>query len=209
MKHKIIALAAAAAAAAVQPALHRWARTWGANRVEVEAPMPGDRLISRASVDTTRAVTIDAPREDVWPWLLQMGAGRGGAYTYDWIDNLFGQDTHSADRVIPDLQNLRVGDLLALGPARRPFEVAIIEPEHALVLRSENSRWTWAFTVTEFAGRTRLISRNRLDVTGVGRLFRSLVMVPAGLFMESRMLLGVKRRAEALAAHRSHDFAAV
>ncbi|MDX6717882.1 MAG: hypothetical protein QOJ63_136 [Solirubrobacteraceae bacterium] len=80
---------------------------------EAGARLPGDELLENATMVSTRARTIDAPASAVWPWLVQMGVGRGGAYTYDWVERLLGLDMHSADRVVPELQKPRPGAVLA------------------------------------------------------------------------------------------------
>ncbi|NAS25990.1 SRPBCC family protein [Herbidospora sp. NEAU-GS84] len=196
MRKKTIILGVAGTALALQPALNRWCRNWGAEENEIEGPMPGDGLIPEPGVTTTRAVSIDAPASAVWPWLVQMGSGRGGAYTYDWIENLFGLDMHSADEILPAFQNLKVDDVLPLGPSGPPMRVAVLEPERALVFRSEDGNWVWSFLLREKDGVTRLISRNRIDVCGAAKVFYDVVMTPASLFMESRMLHGIRDRAE-------------
>ena len=90
--------------------------TWGATQAEAAGPLEGDELLPAADGATTRAIDIEAPPADVWPWLAQMGpAPRGGAYTYDWIENLLGLDMHSVDRVLPEYQHPQVGDTIELG----------------------------------------------------------------------------------------------
>src|SRR5215470_3516274 len=107
---------AAAAVAAAYPALWRTrCLTWGANGGEVSGQMPGDDLMPNPDLQTTRAITVEAPPGAIWPWLVQMGSGRGGAYTYDWIENLFALDMHSASEILPQFQDLKVGDALPLG----------------------------------------------------------------------------------------------
>src|ERR1700741_1859664 len=96
----------------------RWCLTWGARPDEVSGKLPGDELLSRAGIVATRAITIDAPPAAIWPWLVQMGSGRGGVYTYDWIENLFGLDMHSTRRILPQYQDVKVGDEFPLGPGR-------------------------------------------------------------------------------------------
>ncbi|MFC9964557.1 MULTISPECIES: SRPBCC family protein [Nocardia] len=172
---------------------------WGATSQEATAAMPGDDLLADAGLQTTRAVTIDAPPAAVWPWLVQMGPGRAGAYTFDWIENLLGLDMHSSHEIVPAYQHLAVGDELTLGDSGPTMRAQIIEPPHTLVWASDEGDWTWTFLLTPVAGGTRLISRNRL--TGPSsRLLRRLyavVMVPASLVMERKMLRGIKQRAEA------------
>ena len=96
----------------------RWCLTWGARPEEVSRNLPGDELLADAGIVSTRAITVDAPPGAIWPWLVQMGSGRGGVYTYDWIENLLGLNMHSARRILPQFQDLKVGDELPLGPGR-------------------------------------------------------------------------------------------
>jgi hypothetical protein len=176
--------------------------TWGASAVEVCRQMPGDALLPAAPLVTTRAVSVNAGPEAIWPWLVQMGPGRGGAYTYDWIENLMGLDMHSADRILPEFQDLKPGDTMRLGKNGPVMEVAELDPEHALVFRSQDGAWVWSFGLYRRGPSTRLVSRNRIqppDPSPLYRLFSLYVMEPGSLVMERRMLLGIKSRAEALA----------
>jgi hypothetical protein len=152
----------------------------------------------------TRAITIDAPASAVWPWIAQMGpAPRGGAYTYDWIENLLGLDMHSADRVLPDFQHPHVGDSLGYGANR--MRVERVEPERVLAIRSQDGNWVWTFVLDEHEERTRLISRNRFRLPTLTARIGMLPMEPASLVMERKMLRGIKRRAEALADERADE----
>lgn len=174
--------------------------TWGATGDEVARAMPGDGLLAAPDLTTTRAITIDATAEEIWPWLVQLGPGRGGAYTYDWIENLFGLDMHSADAILPQFQQLAVGDVLPLGKSGPRMRVAILDRPHALVFASEDHRWVWEFVLYPTATEsTRLVSRNRIAAPGAAlpkRLFDMLVMEPGSLVMERKMMLGIKQRAE-------------
>jgi hypothetical protein len=195
------ALAAGLAAVAYPVLFRRWCLTWGATSSEVDREVPGDGFLPEPDMLATRAITIDAAAGVIWPWLVQMGSGRGGAYTYDWIENLFGLDMHSADEILPQFQDLAVGDVLPLGSTGPRMRVEVLEPERALVLRSEDGRWVWAFALYPQNGATRLVSRNRIATPGVSpvtRLVNLLVMEPGSLVMERKMLLGIKRRAERL-----------
>jgi hypothetical protein len=126
----------AVAVALLSPIARRWYLTWGATRQEVTGALPGDELIPDPDLLSTRAVTIDAGASSVWPWLVQMGSGRGGAYTYDWIENLFGLDMHSADEILPQFQHLAAGDVLPLGPKGPGMRVKVCEPGRTLVFHS-------------------------------------------------------------------------
>ena len=166
--------------------------------------MPGDDLVPRPNLVSTRAVSIDAPPGDVWPWLVQMGSGRGGAYTYDWIENLFGLNMHSADAILPEFQSLAVGDALPLGSEGPVMRVMELEPERALVFQSNDLAWVWAFTLQPVDGGTRLVSRNRIltpSSSRVGGALYRLMMEPGSLVMERKMLQGIRQRAEGHSHH--------
>ncbi|WP_174377905.1 SRPBCC family protein [Nocardia asiatica] len=161
--------------------------------------MPGDDLLVDADIVTTRAITICTDADAIWPWLVQIGPGRGGAYSYDWIENILGLDMHSAQQILPQFQNLAVGDSFALGASGPRMRVAVLDTGRALVFAAEDGRWVWAFGLYPMGGTTRLVSRNRIALTGASRLTRLLyarVMEPGSLLMERKMLLGIKRRAE-------------
>jgi hypothetical protein len=178
--------------------LRRRILTWGATESEAAARMPGDELLSDANGVSTRAITIDAPASAVWPWLAQMGPSpRGGAYTYDWIENLLGLDMHSVDRVLPEFQHPAVGDTLNFGSNQ--MLLARIEHEQVICWRSQDTNWIWTFVLDEDDGATRLISRNRFRLPTFVARVGMLPMEPGSLIMERKMLLGIKERAERLA----------
>src|SRR3954463_13399608 len=141
--------------------LRRPILTWGATGAEARSRLPGDELLEDADGVSTRAVWIDAPATAVWPWLAQMGPSpRGGAYTYDWIENLLGLGMHSVDRVLPEFQHPEVGDTIALGANQMRIER--VDPGEVLAWRSEDGNWVWSFVIEERGGGARLISRNRV-----------------------------------------------
>ena len=117
------AFAAVGIALAAYPRFAReWCLHWGATEEEAEAKLPGDELLSDPDILSTRAVTIDAPAAAIWPWIVQMGPGRGGAYTYDWIENLMGLDMHSARRDPPGVPE---------PPSRRHLPTRVQRTSHA------------------------------------------------------------------------------
>jgi hypothetical protein len=176
---------------------------WGATADEAARLLPGDELLEDADIVATRAITVDAPAAAVWPWLVQMGPGRGGAYTYDWIENLFGLDMHSATEILPEFQELEVGRVLRSRGGAMGMRIEILEPEHVLSSRSEDGTWVWTFVLEDERGRTRLLSRNRIRVGGsLGGRLAMLAMEPGSLVMEHEMLRGIKERAEGLVAAR-------
>ena len=151
--------------------------------------MPGDELLDAADGVSTRAIEIEAPPADVWPWLAQMGPGRrGGAYTYDWIENLLGLDMHSADRVLRDFQHPEIGDTIGFGSNQMRIER--VEPEHVLSWRSQDGNWVWTFVLTELDGATRLISRNRFRLPTLAARIGMLPMEAGSLVMERRCCVG-------------------
>ena len=204
----------AAALAAYRFALQPWHQTWGATKAEVEKSLPGDGLVPNPSYATTRAITIDAPPEAVWPWLAQMGQGRGGFYSYEWLENLFALDIHNADHVVPEWQDLEPGDTVRLAPpeqydGRARMRVVHLEPSRSIVFgpaadtaeefedASRTGAGTWAFVLEPMdeGAQTRLIVRTRSRPWKAPRAVFYLYD-PAHFIMERRMLLGIKRRAE-------------
>ncbi len=198
----ITAGALVAAGVLYQRLLRRPILTWGATPEEASARLPGDELLEAADGIATRAITIDAPPAAVWPWIAQMGPSpRGGAYTYDWIENLLGLHMHSADHLLPDFQHPKVGDGFGYGPNQMSFKR--VEPGHVLATQSADGNWVWTFVIEEAEdGTSRLISRNRFRLPKLKDRIGMIPMEPASLVMERRMLLGVKQRAEKLARER-------
>lgn len=180
-----------------------WHLRWGANDEELQRPMSGDDEIQKPLYATTRAVTINAKPADIWPWLVQMGYQRGGLYSYDWLDRLFGiLDRPSADRIIPEFQHLQAGDVIPLG-AGPSWPVKALEPNQSLLILLRNTQnpefgvtWVWALDPLD-ERHTRLVSRVRcrLPLT-LGGVFMLLLLEPTGFIMERKMLLGIKQRAE-------------
>jgi hypothetical protein len=186
-------------AAASYPRLWRdWCLTWGATAEEATRAMPGDDLLADPDVQTTRAITIEAAPDDVWPWLVQMGSSRGGAYTYDWIENLLGLDMHSADEILPQFQDLAVGDVEPLGSSGPRLRVEVLEAAQAMVLRSEDGNWVWAFGLYPVGTSTRLVSRNRIasPADKAGARGVNALLEQGSLVMERKMLIGIKQRVE-------------
>lgn len=173
--------------------------TWGATADEAAGPVAGDELMPGADIVSTRVVEIDAPPWAVWPWLVQMGPGRGGAYTYDWIERRLGIDIRNVDRVVPELQGLAVGDEIPMPDYA--MRVERLDRERAMVTRSTNGAWVWAFELRPAGERTRLVSRNRIDRScwTAKDWLGYPVTEPGSWVMERKMLLTIRERAEALA----------
>ncbi|WP_435151877.1 hypothetical protein [Haladaptatus sp. DFWS20] len=204
---RVLSATAAAVALAYWFFARPWHLRWGATDEEVDRPLPGDGIIHSPRVQATHAISIDAPVEDVWPWLVQLGQERGGFYSYDWLENLVGADIHNADRILPKHQTLEVGDTVRLAPEDYPAQspdsapvVAILDPGRAIVLRppGDTPRWTWTFVLRPVdENTTRFIVRMRSgDRTLGGALIDHLFWEPAHFVMERKMLLGIKERSE-------------
>jgi hypothetical protein len=198
MRTGIVAVAVATALAVLyKRVLRKSILNWGATDKEASARLPGDELLEHADGVSTRAVHIDAPAAAVWPWLAQMGPSpRGGAYTYDWIENLLGLNMHSTGGVLPEFQHPQVGDTFSLGSDRMKMDR--VESERVLAWRSEDGNWVWTFVLVPRDGGTRLISRNRFRLPALVARIGMLPLEPGSLVMERKMLLGIKQRAERL-----------
>jgi hypothetical protein len=193
-----------AAAVAYFRFLRPWHMNWGATNAEASGAVAGDELMPGAGIVSTRVVEIAAPSAAIWPWLVQMGPGRGGAYTYDWIERRLGIDIRNVDRIVPELQDLKVGDEIEMQGYK--LRVERLDSERAIVIRSSNGAWLWAFELRPTDGHTRLISRNSFDTSAL-RLQDWLaypVIEPGSWVMERKMLLTIKRRAESLAGSEAH-----
>ena len=184
--------------------IRRWMGRWGTTPSDLSRVMAGDGLISDPTYSGTMAVIVNARPGDIWPWLVQMGYQRGGLYSYDWLDRLFGfLDRPSATCILPEFQHLAVGDEIPLG--RGPgWPVAVMEARRALVLDMRNMGgidWVWQFGLYPIdEKRTRFVSRSRVRSRTVWAWLLTSAIEPAGFIMTRRMLLGLKQRAEALAA---------
>jgi hypothetical protein len=193
----------------------RWHKRWGATDAETRERLPGDDLVPAPKLESTRAVTIDAPPKDVWPWLVQLGYGRAGFYSYDILENLFtrmvGMKAHyrSLNEIVPELQKLREGDFIASAPLdwqggkfaeKMGWTVKRLEAPRLMALEN------WGAFVLEPLenGKTRLIARTRAGQTWKD----ALLYLPWDLphfVMERGMLLGIKKRAERLAREKREE----
>ncbi len=185
-------------------------RRWGATDAELQQSMPGDEGVKNPNFMTTRAVTINARPAEIWPWLVQLGVGRGGYYTYTWLPNMVGLQYKNADTILPAFQYLEVGDTVPIDPRGVGFRVAAIDPNRLLLLtvpdpnhpKSDALMTTWAFLLQPLDGEhTRLIVRWRsnfrepLTYSALAPVF-FLVLDPLDFLMSRQMLLGIKQRAE-------------
>jgi hypothetical protein len=180
------------------PLYRSWHLRWGATDAEVAAAMPGDDLLPRAQFRPTRAITIDAPPAAVWPWLVQVGAGRAGWYADDLLDN---PGRSSLREIDPDLQNLEVGQWVSMSPTpseRTAWKVDSFVENEWLLWRKPDSIWSWVLRDLG-DGRTRLVTRVHAlyDWSHPAIAAFGVVLLEFGDFaMMRRMLLGIKQRAE-------------
>lgn len=194
----LTALGGVAALAAYALFVRPWHLKWGATKEELKMSLPGDGLVENPKLNATHALTIKAPVTDVWPWLVQVGQNRGGFYSYTWLENLVGCEMRNADQIVPEWQELEVGDAVWLHPKAPPLKVLAIEPGRAIVL--ENS---WTFFLRPIDERTtRLIIRGRgefnpdLKNALLNFILWRGIFEPAHFIMERKMMLGIKQRAE-------------
>jgi hypothetical protein len=177
---------------------------WGATDDETTKALPGDELVADADIIATRGVTIAADPDAVWPWIAQLGQGRGGFYSYDFLENLAGCDIHSANRIVPEWQSVALGDEVRLHP-EIGLRIAGLEPGRAMVLQGGVPMGrvpppydcTWAFIlVGQRDGSTRLLMRERYGYT---RWWSALLVEPVQLIsfvMSARMLRGIRMRVQ-------------
>ena len=182
-----------AAAVAYRLVIRPWHLRWGATDAELIRPMPGDELLPGAE-SCTRAITIEAPPEAIWPWLVQLGSGRAGWYSYDWIDNDF---KPSAKRIEPELQQLDVGDRILMMPSMG-FEVQAVDAPRSIVSMLEDDSTSWCLALyPEGDGTTRLVSRWRpRSERSVAMFLMNLLVEPGTFIMEQKMLRTIRDRAE-------------
>ena len=199
MRNKISVGVAALAAVMVGVYLRfirPWQLRWGATDEEVARALPGDDVVQQATFNATRGVTIQARPEEIWPWVVQMGCQRAGWYSYDWIDNL-GQP--SAQRIIPELQQVAVGDLIPISPVGTfGLRVKEFEPNRWMLWWDDkgNTSWYWGLSpLDEHA--TRLITRIRMHYHWLSPTILIFLLEDVGdIIMMRKCLLGIKQRAE-------------
>lgn len=206
-------MAAVAMGAIYRSHVRPWMYTFGAEPAEVDATLPGDDMVVSGSPRTTRALTIDASAEQVWPWIVQIGENRGGFYSYDWLERAVGADIHNADVIHPEWQDLHVGETVWLarrfGQSGRQVVAAVEHGAHLVLVspsdfdrlkRGEKASGAWVFVVRETAGWTRLLIRG--SGGAVGRLWFD---VPHFL-MERKMMRGIRKRADKLRSDTVQQF---
>lgn len=213
VRKRTLLMANLALAGAALVAYRRWLgprqRNWGCVDDESTRPLPGDDLVPEPNYQTTRAITVAACPEDIYPWLVQMGYRRGGLYSYDRLDRLFGfLDGPSAREVLPQFQHLEPGDRIPIGRGQA-FPVRELVPNRAFILGGEDpgsaAQWTWQTVIEPIDdARTRLITRSRghYKRTPFSRLFM-MAMDMVAFVMTRRWLIVLKERAEQLNLERA------
>lgn len=203
-RRDVTSVIAIGAAAAYVLAVRPWQLRWGATDQESDGFLPGDALIANPDLTATRAITVHVAAEQVWPWIAQLGQGQGGFYSYDALENLVGCNIHSADQIVPEWQDIIVGDQVKLHP-EVGLDVAVVEQGRALVLRGGVPMgtapppydFTWAFVLQEQPeGTTRLLVRERYAYT---QRWAPLLVEPVSVVsfvMSHKMLRGIRDRAE-------------
>ncbi len=171
-----------------------WQLTWGATAAEVSRPLPSDDFVLAPTFNATRAITIDAPPEQVWPWIVQMGQTRAGWYSYDLLDNL---GRPSARRIIPELQDLKPGDIVPMSPdGKQGMRVHAVDAPHSMVWGDPGgTTWAWHLDETS-AGSTRLLTRVRSRYQWFSPSIAFSVLLEFGdIWMMRKMLLNLRERA--------------
>jgi hypothetical protein len=189
-------LAAAVGLAAFLFLYRPWHLRWGATNEEVLTDLPGDEIVLDPTFNATRAITVEARPEAVWPWIAQIGFGRAGWYSYDLLDNL---GRHSSEKIIPSLQEVRVGDVVPMGPGGAGLRVKDLAPGEWMLWWDGKGHSTWLWRLEQVApGRTRLVTRVRMRYrwTHPSILFALLLIEPWDFPMMRKCLMGIKRRAE-------------
>lgn len=186
-----------------------WMRTWGATEAEIAAALPGDDIVPAANLQTTKGITIQAPPEVIYPWLLQIGVDRGGMYSYDWLENLFGLHVHTTDRILPEYQNVQVGDFwrftpedYVLNPGPGLYVRQLLANEAVLLCFGLESKPdepcfdTWQFVLLPQAdGSTRLLLRSNMAMEQELPIKLTYFIQ---FLMERKMLLTLRERAQGI-----------
>ena len=191
---------------------------WGLSYKEANTTFPGDHLVPQPRSEFVHAIEIDAPARMVWPWIAQIGQGRGGFYSYEALENIFGLQIYNSDKVLPEFQQPKIGDLIPFGP-KDAYPIVICEHGKAMAIENwydlnKNSVYnqalespmnylhlSWLWMVEPLGEhRSRFISRNRVDYSPSfkNRLLLGLLGEPVVFAMDRKMCYGIKRRAENL-----------
>lgn len=186
-----------------------WMQTWGATDAEIKAVLPGDDIVPAANLRSTKGITIQAPPEAIYPWLLQIGVDRGGMYSYDWLENLFGLKVHTTDRIVPEYQDVQTGDFwrftpqdYVLNPGPGLYVRQLVENEAVLLCfgmegkPEETCFDSWQFVlVPQTDGTTRLLLRSNMEMKPELPIKLTYFIQ---FLMERKMLLTLRSRAEGI-----------
>ncbi len=197
----------------LSPVLRGWYNRWGATDEEASATLPGDDLVPTSRLTATHAITIGAPPARVWPWIAQLGQGRGGMYSYEGLENLVGCQITNVDHILPEHQHPAPGDLIRMGPEGFPaFVVHTVIPGELLLLVGADPKTgeapplpatasgaTWAFILRPEGDKTRLVTRSR-NVHPDKEKVIWRITEPISFVMESKMLREIRRLVEKEAA---------
>ena len=195
--------------------LRPWHQHWGMTPDELNRSWPGDELLPNACGNATRAITINAPALQIWPWIVQIGQDRAGFYSYTQLENLVGCEMHNADQIVPDWQERQVGDMVWMTPKSKfngvgRMEVALLEPNRAMILIPPSdvppaarpggvANGTWGFILEPIDEHsTRLIMRGRGECAPRlrDRVIGYAFWEPVHFIMERKMMLSIKERVE-------------
>lgn len=201
LEEAICGLFLIAACTVFRPLLRPWYSKWGATPAELTRHLPGDEYVPHPCGGYTQAISIKAPADLVWSWLVQIGQDKGGFYSYELLENMVGCNIHNADCILAEYQDAKVGDNLILHPKAPPVPLIAIEPGRALVYGGnpdENTSTTWTFFIDEKEGLTRLITRWVFQYKPgvINKLIYNWFLEPVAAIMQRKMLLGIKQRAE-------------
>lgn len=198
----------------VTPFLRRTRSRWGLDEATARRELPGDEIVADPRWSWTHGIEVDAPPEDVWPWMAQLGQERGGFYSYQWLEKLAGCEIRNADRIHPEWQDVQVGDPFRLHPQMPPLRVVDVEPGRWFVVeageefriwpdldREKAAHGSWLFYVEPLddGRRSRVISRFRADFTddlATRLMYGPWLTESIGFVMDRRMLIGIKERVE-------------
>ena len=184
---------------AVQP----WYSKWGATVPEQQMSLPGDEIVIKPNWKYTQAISIHASPGEIWQWLVQIGQGRGGFYSFELLENMIGCDIHNADHIIPEFQQLVVGDSIKLHPEAPGIPVVLVDSATAIVMGGSDpnqinaASWSLLIKASDVTT-TRMIARFRSSYSPTlgNVLLQRIFVQPTSLFMQKRMLIGIKQRAE-------------
>ena len=184
----------------LRPLFRHWYAGWGAIEEELIMKLPGDEIVPRPRGGYTQAISVRAPADEVWPWIAQVGQGKGGFYSYELLENLVGCNIHNANRIIPEYQDVKVGDAIVMHPKAPVIPVLTVEPDKALVgggAQDEENANVWIFYLMQKDGSTRLVSRWTYQYKPV---FLNRIIYwflePIAAVMQRKMLLTMKKLAE-------------